>query len=105
MLTTDPKTGILKKTVPDFQGIEEKLQFIKNFVNICVQASYSPVGRRKITSEGGAPRYDLGDSIATRVVAVVKTLDNTDDYDHVVTRTLLLNTLGLQAYLQLALDG
>ena len=104
MLSTDPKTGILRKTVPDLDEIEVKLKFIKSFVNLCVQSSHSPIGR-KVSSEQVPPRYDLGDSIATRVVAVVKKLDSSGDHDHVVMQTLLLNTLGLQAYLQLALDG
>lgn len=108
MLCTDPKTDILKKIVPDFQEIEDKLAFIKNFVNLCVQSSRPPVSRRNVVAspeEDGAPRYDLGDSIATRIVAVVKKIDNTGEHDHVVMQTLLLNTLGLQGYLQLALDG
>ena len=105
MLFTDPKTGILKKTVPDLFDLKDKLAFIKYFVDLCVRSSRPPAGKRNIVSDEGAPRYDLGDSIATRIVAVVKKIDNTGEHDHVVMQTLLLNTLGLQGYLQLALDG
>ena len=105
MLFTDPKTGILKKTVPDLFDIKDKLAFIKYFVDLCVQSSRPPVGRRNVVSDECAPRYDLGDSIATRVVAVVKKLDSTGVQDHVEMETFLLNTLGLQGYLQLVLGG
>jgi hypothetical protein len=104
MLSTDPKTGMLRKKVPELEELEDKMLFIRNFVHLCVSSSRSPVGKKQRLG-GNNPQYGHGDSIATRVVAILKQRDTTGDYDHVIEHTQLLNTLALQAYLQLALDG
>ena len=59
---------------------------------------------RKVSSEQVPLATTLGIPLLL-AVAVVKKLDSSGDHDHVVMQTLLLNTLGLQAHLQLALDG